>query len=264
MAQQYSPQFNKWLQRKVKNFNARRATAAKQGDNENLPNAVKVKDLKTYYGKDEAAIRRRIKQLDAFSAKDFTETMTVGKYSTKVNKYRYQRYLENREHALSELETAIDRQKRLDRSKGLRLPSDYTAELIARKRTIEKGTSAKATKQQINAAMNYALRWTEHRLETDQQFYQNFDTMFFSQTDKVGVDPALIENMQAQFRQLDPDELLDLFENEPDINRIVHNYNLTKDTEGNYLTKREIRTEKKDIEELAEVLPDLVKKYKRA
>lgn len=264
MAQQYSPQFNKWLKRKVENYNRRRATAAKKGDNENLPNAVKVKDLKSYYGNNEAAIRQRIKQLDAFNSKEFTQTMTVGKYSTKVNKYRYQRYLENKEHALAELTTAIDRQKRLDRNKGLRLPSDYTAELIARKRTIEKGTSATATKKQINAAMNYALRWTEHRLETDEQFYTNFNTMFFSQTDKVGVDPDLIDKMQAQFRELDPDELLELFENEPDVNRIVHNYNLTKDTEGNYLTKREIKTERKDIEELADVLPDLVKKYKRS
>ena len=111
--------------------------------------------------------------------------------------------------------------------------------------------------------MNYALRWTEHRIETDQQFYSNFDTMFFSQTDKVGVDPKLISNMHEQFRELDPDELLDLFENEPAVNNIVRNYNLTKDTEGNYLTKRERGIEKKDIEELSEVLPDLIKKYKR-
>lgn len=262
MAQQYNKEFNKWLQRSVKNFNARRATAARSGDNENLPNKVRVSEIKKYY-KTPSAIRQRIKQLDAFSAKDYNQTLTVGKYGTKVNKYRYQRYLENRDVALAELDKAIARQKQLDRAKGLRLPSDYTAELIARKKTVEKGTSARANKKQINAAMNYAFRWTEHRIETDQQFYSNFDTMFFSQTDKVGVDPKLISNMQEQFRELDPDELLDLFENEPAVNNIVRNYNLTKDTEGNYLTKRERGIEKKDIEELSEVLPDLIKKYKR-
>lgn len=262
MATQYSPQFNKWLKGKVGNYNKRLQRASSKGANEDLPNKVRVTELKKFYG-NEAAIRQRIKQLDAFDAKSFTETLTVGKYHTKVNKYRYQNYLQNREHALSELDTAIKHNQALDRAKGLRLPSDYTAELIARKKTIEKGTSAKANKKMINAAMNYALRWTENRLQTDQQFYDNFDTMFFSQTDKVGVDEKLIANMQAQFRELDPDELLDLFNNEKAVNNIVHNYNLTKDTEGNYLTQKERRVEKKDIEELAEVLPDLIKKYKR-
>lgn len=262
MAQQYSPQFNKWLQRKVKNFNARRQTAAKHGDNENLPNKVKISDLKKYYG-GEAAIRQRVKQLEAFNTRDFNETLTVGRYHTKVNKYRYQRYLENREHALSELETTIKHNQALDRAKGLKLPSDYTAELIARKKTIEKGTSPRANRKMINAAMNYALRWTEDRLRTDEQFYKNFDTMFFSQTDKVGVDEKLISDMQSQFRELDPDELLDMFNNEKAISDIVNNYEMTRDTEGNYLNKNERKREKKDLEELAEILPDLVKKYKR-
>lgn len=262
MAQQYSPQFNKWLKSKVRNFNARRERAAKHGDNENLPNRVKISELKKYY-KNEAAIRQRVKQLEAFNTRDFNETITVGKYHVKVNKYRYQRYLENREPALADLEASIKQNRALDRSKGLKLPSDYTAELIARKKTIEKGTSARANRKMINAAMTSALRWTENRLQTDQQFYRNFDDMFFSQTDKVGLDDKLISDMQAQFRELEPDELLDMFNNEQAVNNIVLNYNMTKDTEGNYLTDRERGREKKDLEELAEILPDLVKKYKR-
>lgn len=256
--------FNKWLAKKVKNFNRRVDRAAKRGTGDYLPSKVKVSEIKKYYGTNQAAIRQRIKQLDAFTAKDFSETLTVGKYGAKVNKYRFYRYLENRDRALSDLEAAIKQQQAIDRSKGLRLPSDYTADLIAQKRTIEKGTSGKANKKQINAAMNLALNWTEHRLETNRQFYENFDSMFFSQTDKVGVDPKLISDMQDQFRQLDPDELLDLFNNEPAVNGIVLNYNLTKDTEGNYLTQHEQLREKKDIEELAEILPDLIQKYKRS
>lgn len=258
----FSKEFNKYLQREVKNFNARRDYLAKQRP-EDAPRRVKVSEIKKFY-QNEVDANRRIKQLQAFSKKSATNYLKMGKYHTKVNEYRYQRYLENKDVALAELEKAYDNQQRLDRARGFNLPSDRTLELLSRIKTIKKGTSPRATVKQVNAAMNYALRWTEQRIETDQQFYENFDTMFFSQADKVGIDPKLLEKMQEQFRELTPDELLDMFENEKDVNRIVRDYNLTKDTEGVYLTDKEKTKEKKDLEELAEVLPEIIKRYKKA
>lgn len=244
----------------VKNYNKRVRYYAKKG--QDAPKPVKWSDIVTYYGGNTKAMRSRLKDLAQYNHKNATELVKVGKYGININKYRYEKFTQNSPHALNKIEKEIIKSSQRDKREGFRLPSERTRGLMARKETIEYGSKSTATKKQVQAAMKYVNYYTEQRIQMDEQFYRNFMQMFETQANLAGVPREVIKELENNFKQLPPDDLLEMFENEPDVKQVVNNYNLTKETDGKYLTKKEKKEEYKKFITLKEYLPTIIEKYK--
>lgn len=243
----------------VKNYNKRVKYYAQKGYE--APSPVRWSDMTKYYKGNEKALRSRLRDLKQYNRKNATETMSVGKYGVKVNKYLYKSLMLNKDDIIKQINRDIKKSEYRDKAEGFRLPSERTRELIARKETIQYGTRPTSTKVQLYAAMRRVKYYTEQRLNMDEQFYINFMEMFTTQAELSNTPPEVLYNIEQQFRRLTPQDLLELFETEPDIKQIVNNYNLAKEGGEDFMTKSEQRLERNKFKELSEYLPTLVTNY---
>lgn len=254
------------IKTEVKRYNDRIRYYHKKGYD--VPNTTSYSEMTAFYGSNTAAINRRLKQLKEYTYKNAKEIVKVGKYNVNVNKYNYEKLQENSPFAIGALSEQIRLSKIRDRNNGYGLPSERTVELMARQKTIKRGLSNKATKAEINAAMRQVNYYTENRLRTDEQFYQNFMSMFEEQMNIVKVPKRTRDKIEANFRKLSPDELLELYESEPDIKNVLTWYKVTKVTGGKNLFQNKYKKgespadlEKQKFIEMSNYLPKLVKKY---
>ena len=245
----------------IKNYNNRINYYKKRGYD--VPEPTSLSAIKKYYAGNEKAMFNRLSQLKDYNIKSAKEIVSVGKYGVNLNKYRYEKFLTNKEFALKKLKSEIESSQVRDKSEGYRLPSERTRGLIARKETIEYGLKKTSTKKQIQAAMKYTNYYTEQRLKMDEQFYQNFMEMFTTQASLAKVPPEVMKDIEAQFRQLEPNDLLEMFENEPDVKQVVNNYNLAKDIGDEFMTEAEQSSEYQKFIALREYLPSIISKYKK-
>lgn len=267
------------IKTEVKRYNDRIRYYRKKGLS--VPPTTSFSEIAAFYGSNTQALNRRLKQLKEYTYKNAKSNIKVGKYN--VNKYNYQRFQENAPIALGSLSEQIRLAKIRDRNNGFGLPSEYTQELMSRQKTIKKGLSGKATKVQMDAAIKQANYYTENRLRTDEQFYQNFIQMYKEQMRLVGVPQSVQNKIERNFRKLSPDELLTMYESEPDIKNVLMWYKVTKATGGKnlhymerqdnmgaaeilepYMTgekKTAATLEKEKFIEMSDYLPTAVKKY---
>lgn len=258
--------FKNKIKTEVKRYNDRIRYYQKKGYT--VPATTTYSEISAFYGDNRTAIERRLRQLKDYTYRSAKETVRVGKYNANINRYNYDKYKENQEFASKALTQQIKLAKLRDKSKGYTLPSEYTRELMARKKTIQQGLSSKATKKQIEAAIKQTNYYTENRIRTDEQFYTNFLAMYKEQMDLAKVPKNIQNKIEENFRSLEPDELLDLMENEPDVKNVLMWYKVTKATGGINLTqkirkgKTEADLEKSKFVELSNLLPTLTKKYR--
>lgn len=267
----FSKSFNNKIQKTVRNYQKRRAYYIKKGYN--APPSVTATDIKNYYGDNKAAINRRLRQLNDYTYNNAKEKVKVGRYNAQVNKYDYERYLENKDVALNSLYEQLEHSKLHDREHGYKnLPSERTRELMARIKTVKQGTKRSSNKKQIEAAMHQVGYYTEQRIKSDEQFYENFFEMFEWQMQMALVPKNMREKIKRQFRRLAPDELLEMMEQEPDVKNVLMWYKVTKATKTRNLqaeiydfdaekmtTERD--AERKRFEELADYLPTVIDRY---
>lgn len=273
--------YEKKIKTEVKRYNDRIRYYRKKGYN--VPDTTSFSEMSAFYGDNTFALNRRLRQLKDYTYKTAKETIKVGKYNVNVNKYNYEKYQENAAFAIGALNEQIKLAKIRDRKKGYGLPSEYTLELISRQKTVKRGLSNKATKSELQAAMKQASYYTENRLRTDEQFYQNFIEMYKEQMRMVKVPKSTQDKIERNFRKLSPDELLDLYESEPDVKNVLAWYKVTKATGGKNLTQLERKVgqstaeilepylsgqkqtpaqlERQKFIDMADYLPSLVKQY---
>lgn len=271
----------KKIKTEVKRYNDRIRYYRKRGYK--VPDTTSYSEIAAFYGDNTYALNARLRQLKDYTYKNAKETVKVGKYNVNVNKYDYQKFEDNAHFAIGSLSEQIRLAKIRDRKNGYGLPSEYTQELIARQKTIKQGLSNKATKTQLQAAMKQTNYYTENRMRTNEQFYQNFIEMYKEQMRIVKVPKGTQNKIENYFRKLSPEELLELYESEPDVKNVLMWYKITKATGGKNLHNIEreagqstaealepyLRGEKKmaaelereKFKELADYLPQLVKKY---
>ena len=265
----------------VKQYNDRRRYYLKKG--KDVPPATSYSQLMAYYGQNKMALNRRLKQLEAYNYENAKQDLRVGKYRAKVNKYDYDVFQQNYGLAHGALEEKLRLSKLRDQRDGYGLPSERTGELMARLKTLERGKKHSATTGDIKAAMSQARYYTENRIKTDEQFYQNFMQMYKEQMQLVKVPKRTQDKIENNFRKLTPDELLEMVESDPSIRNVLEWYKITKATKGRNLTALDIDPNKSTFEnlqpyirgekqtestyererfkELADYLPHAVKKY---
>lgn len=267
----FSKSFNNKISKTVRNYQKRRTYYIKKGYS--APPSVTVKDIKNYYGDNKAAINRRLRQLDEYTQENAKEKIKVGRYNAQINKYDYERYKDNKDIALNSLYEQLAHSKLHDREHGYRnLPSERTNELKSRINTIKQGTKRSANKKEIEAAMRQVNYYTEQRIKTDAQFYDNFFEMFDYQMSMALVPKSTRNKIKRQFSRLAPDELLEMMEQEPDVKNVLMWYKVTKATKTRSLQaeiydfEAEKMTTERDAErkrfmELADYLPTVIDRY---
>ena len=259
MAIRFTPEYNSKIRRVIKNYNAKvdRANAANL---KRVPDRITTAQLKSAY-RTRSELERRLDQLAKFNMQKTKDIVKVGAENMRLSKWEWESLNRNRYATMRKVEAELARQKKIDRARKRILPSEHTRQL---KNTISslKVKPVKASFKQLKRIKAIVDRYGERRVETDQQFYENFFDMLWSSVPYVDADEETIQYIHDMLEQLTPQQLLDMYHNEQDIKDIVEDYNKYIDTQGYAITDREVASKNEALENLADILPKLVEKYK--
>ena len=87
--------------------------------------------------------------------------------------------------------------------------------------------------------------------------------MLWSNQIYAEIDEDLVQQAHDMFEQLTPEQLLELYNREPDVQRLVEDYNLYTDTQGYAITDDEAIRARVRFESLMDELPALIEKYSK-
>lgn len=260
MGIRYTPELNSKIRRVVKNYNAKvdRANAAEL---KRVPDRLTTKQLKSSY-KTRAELERRLDQLSKFNMEKTKDIVKVGADNMRLSRWEWESLNKNRYSTIRKVEAELARQRKVDRMRRRILPSEHTRQLKTTLKAL-KVQPANASFKQLRKLKAIVDRYGERRVETDQQFYENFFDMLWSSVPYVDADEETIQFIHDTLEQLTPQQLLDMYHNEQDIKDIVEDYNKYIDTQGYAIDDNEAESKNQALEDLADILPALVEKYKK-
>lgn len=263
MAIKYTPKFNKEIRRILKNYNAKvTRLEEKFPTSRRIPPHISASGLKNNY-ENRGDLITKLKQLESFNQSKMSETVSITSQNIKTNKYEYESFLLNKSVARKRIQHLYDLNRERDRSDGRFLPSHRTRALKAQLRTLDRASSSNFGYQAYLAARNLASRYTDRREESDKQFYENFFDMLWANQQYAELDEDMVEKAHDMFESLSPEQLLEMYNREPDVHRLVEDYNLYSDTQGYSLTDEEVIRARIRFESLFDELPELIKKYSK-
>lgn len=263
MATKYSEEFNREARRIVKNYNARvKKLKSKYPTSRKIPAHVTVKGLKSAYTS-KTDLKRKLRLLESFSEDKMNMTVSVSRDHVNVSKYDFQTYKLNKKIAQGKIKHLLERNQQKDRMEGRFLPSHRTRALQAQLDTLQRGDVNKSSYESYRASKRMASRYTDKREETDQQFYTNFFNMLWANQTMSDIDPELVSQAEQLMKKLSPEQLLEMYNSEPDVQRLVEDYNMYIDSQGEALTDTEQMRSRIRFEMLMDELPALVEKYSK-
>ena len=261
MAIRYDKSFNKQIRRIVNNFNRKVQRAESKGI-KNTPSTIKVSELKLNY-KNRYELKRRLNQLNKFNLKEAQKTVRVGTDNLKMNRWQYDTYKSNQKYTVNKINQYIQRQEDIDRLNKRILPSERTRQLKSNLKALQKAAKPGATASQIKRASAIAKRYNENRAESDEIFRDNFFDMLWANSSFYELDENTVQRIQDELSQLEPDQLLELYNNEPYIKTIVEGYHTAKMTSGQSISQSESDRFQAMMEQLEDNLPYLIDKYSK-
>lgn len=226
-----------------------------------IPEKLSTQALKNTYA-NRADLERRLKQLDRFNLQKAKSINKVGVDNVNMSYWDYENIKSNRISAMRKVQAQLERQKGIDRSKKRIFPSERTRQLKSTMRSLKVNPNV-ASQSQLRTLKKIISRYGEKRLETDQQFFENFFDMLWASVPYVDADEDTVQYIHDMCEQLSPDQLLEMYNNEPLLKEIVEDYNKYMDTQGFAITDQEAWRKNMALEELKDRLPKLIEKYKR-
>lgn len=259
----FTPQFNKNIRRIIKNYNRKVARLeSKYPSSRNVPPHITTSALKSEYT-NRRDLERKLKQLESFSQEKMKQTISVSSENVNTSRYMYESYLLNKKVAKEKINHLLELNRKKDKQEGRIFPSHRTRSLQANLRTLELTDKKKFSFQNYLASRRMADRYSDRRAETEKQFYENFFDMLWSNQQYSEIDPDLVQQAQDMMEQLTPEQLLEMYNSEPDVQRLVEDYNIYTDTQGYSLTDEEAVRSRIRFENLMDELPLLIEKYKK-
>lgn len=263
MAINYTPEFNRKIRQIVQNYNRKVARAElKAPTSRRIPPHISVKGLKSAYT-NRTELERKLKLMQSFSQEKMKKTALISTDNVRTNEYEYESFKLNRKVAERKIQHLISANQKRDRKEGRFLPSQRTRSLKAQLKTLQKGSSPKFNYKSYLASRNIADRYSDRREESDKRFYENFFDMLWADQYYAEIDEDLIQDIHDQIEQLTPEQLLEMYNNEPDVSRLVEDYRKYTDTQGYALTDEEVIRARIRAEQLHDILPELINKYKK-
>ena len=260
MAIKFSKEYNKIIRNEVNAFNRRVGRLQKKYGTRNVAKPVSVKGLKEAYTT-KADLDRKLKLLHNYNEHTMNDKIRVTKENVRTNKYEWQTFKLNAKVADKKIEHALKSSRELDKKEGRFLPSQRTRSLKAQLTTLRKGVSG-AYNAYITAR-KIASRYSDQREITNQTFYENFFDMLWANQEYADIDADLVQKAHDMMEELSPEQLLEMYNNEPDVSRMVEDYHLYKATSGEAVTDTEAVRARVRFENFMDELPALIQKYKK-
>ena len=260
MAIRFTPEYNKKIRSEVNAFNKRVGRLQKKYGTRKVARPVSVKGLKEAYTT-RADLDRKLKLLHNYNEQTMDDKIMVTSENIRTNKYEWETFKLNYKVGRMNIQHALETSRDVDKKEGRFLPSQRTRSLKAQLNNLEKGKNG--SYKQYLVARKIASRYSDQREKTNQTFYANFFDMLWANQEYADIDADLVQNAHDMLESLSPEQLLELYNNEPDIMRLVEDYHLYHDTAGEALTETEAVRARVRFEQLYEELPDLIAKYKK-
>jgi hypothetical protein len=259
----YTPKFNKKIRQILHNYNRKVARLeSKYPNSRSIPPHITASGLKNNY-ENKGELVAKLKQLESFSQKAMQQKVSVSKENVQTSAYNYKSYLLNKKVAERKIEHLLELNRAKDKQEGRIFGSHRTRSLEANLRTLQLTNKKHFSYQSFLASQNMASRYTDRREETDKQFYENFFDMLWANQIYAEIDEDLVQQAHDMLEKLTPEQLLELYNREPDVQRLVEDYNLYTDTQGYSLTDDEAVRARVRFEALMDELPLLVEKYSK-
>lgn len=263
MSIKYTPEFNRKIRQILKNYNRKVARLeSKSPASKRIPPHITARSLKSTYTS-RTDLERKLKLLESFSQEKMQKTTMISSDNVRTNQYEYESFKLNQKVAKQRIQRLLNINRKKDKAEGRLLPSQRTRSLHAQLKTIEKASKPNFSYQSYLASRNIADRYSDRREESDKRFYENFFDMLWADQIYAEIDPDLIQDIHDQIEQLTPEQLLEMYNNEPDISRLVEDYHKYTDTQGYAITDEEVIRARIRAENLHDILPALVEKYKK-
>ena len=266
MAKNYTPEFNKQIRRIVYNYNRRVERLMDKYPynspyNTKIPPLIRTPDLKNTF-ETKGLLVRKLKQLESFNEDKMFKTVTLSP-RVKIPKYEYESYLIDKDLANRKIAQMLAQSRKRDKMDKRLLPSQRTRRLVAEQKTLNKNR----INNMINdffSSKKVADRYGSKREKTNQQFFENFFDMLWSNVAYTNADEDLVQNIHDMIEwNLSPEQVLQMYNNEPLVNGIVEDYHKYTDMTGLVASDEEIERYNDRLQMLYDALPELIEKYKK-
>ena len=260
MAIKYTKAYNAKIKSIVGAYNKRVKRLQKKYGSRRVAKPISIKGLKEAYTS-KTDLDRKLKLMAGYKAGTMNAKIRATKEDVRTNKYEWESFQLSSKVADKKIEKLLKSSREMDKKEGRFLPSHRTISLKTQLKNLHRGMNG--SYNSYIKARTIASRYAEHRSETDNIFYENFFDMLWANQEYADIDPDQVQKAHDMFEELSPEQLLELYNNEPDVSRMVEDYHLYKATSGEAMTDTEAVRARIRFENLMDELPLLIKKYKK-
>lgn len=244
MAIRWDKKYTKHVQRVVKNFNTRLRYQESYGA-QYLPEKASVSYIKDVFN-NRRDLNRYLRQLENFNAKT-AQVVKVGTENKRMTKWERQNLISDRASARAKIRHAMQktikrqgyRFREFERGEGY---LTMKSELKRLSRPLETLSRSQLERNEV-----LTLKYRE-KAKRDRVFKKNFLNMLLSNTVQANTDPDQTGRIMEKLDQLEPDQLLQAYNDDRNLKYIVEHYHLytgkehdaTLDETGQMLLENEL------------------------
>ena len=222
MAIRWDKKYTKQVQRIVSNFNKRLEYQESYGA-QYLPEKTSMAYIRDVFTS-RRDLNRYLRQLERFNAKS-AQIVKVGYENKKMTRWEKETLIQNRASARAKIKKAMA-QTRSRQGTRLREFERGESYLTMKSELKRLGRSlSKMSARQIESNERIAAKYREIA-KRNRLFKKNFKEMLLKDSIQAKTNPEQTGRIMGMIEQLTPDELLDLYNDNPNIRYIVEHYHL--------------------------------------
>lgn len=244
MAIRWDKKYTKQVQRVVSNFNKRVEYQESYGG-QYLPEKTSMKYIRDIFNS-RRDLNRYLNQLERFNARS-AQVVSVGTENKKMTRWERQNLINDRASARAKIRYAMQRTRA---RQGYRVHEFERGEsYLTMKSELRKLSRPLSTlsRSQLETNERIATKYREHAKRT-RVFKKNFLNMLLSDTVQSGTDPDQTGRIMAKLDSLEPEQLLQAYNDDRNLKYIVEHYHLytgkehdaTLDDNGKLLLENEL------------------------
>ena len=218
MAIKYDANLNNEIRRTVANFNKKVNRLEKQ-ERELLPEKVSVKDLKREF-RNRRELLRELKKLQSFSEKGVEDIITT-EGGLRLTKYELANLKREKARASRRLTREIRQQQQAKTS--LQITRASRLELLKHRKDILNRSITDTTGSELNSLLRM-IKEQSKITKKNETFYRNYFDMLFKDAKAIGYDRERLTDLERTLRELTPEQLYTLEENDGAIRAILDYY----------------------------------------
>lgn len=222
MAIRWDKKYTRQVQRIVSNFNKRLEYQESYGA-QYLPEKTSMAYIRDVFTS-RRDLNRYLRQLERFNAKS-AQVVKVGYENKKMTKWEKETLIQNRASARAKIKKAMA-QTRARQGAKLRDFERGESYLTMKSELKRLGRSlSKMSARQIESNERIANKYRE-MAKRNRLFKKNFKEMLLKDSIQAKTNPEQTGRIMDMIEQLTPDELIDLYNDNPNIRYIVEHYHL--------------------------------------